>query len=77
MGKEFNQIALFVTGKLGTAHKIEEFDRIIERQQSPVLQIRWRLLDTAQPEGPDSSLFDLLMPLLVSCAQGGIAQSRE
>src|SRR5260370_8529780 len=56
--KERNQIPLLLAGQLGTEHQIEELDRIIERQQAPVVQIGRRILDAAQREGLDSSVTD-------------------
>ena len=45
--KELNQIPLLLAGQLGAEHQIEELDRIIERQQAPVVQIGRRILDAA------------------------------
>src|SRR5260370_10108358 len=56
--KELNQIALLLAGQLGAEHQIEELDRIIERQQTPVVQIGRRILDAAQREGLDGSVTD-------------------
>src|ERR1700720_429173 len=54
--KELNQIPLLLAGQLGAEHQIEELDRIIERQQAPVMQIGRRILDAAQREGLDGSV---------------------
>src|SRR5260370_1938229 len=54
--KELNQIALLLAGQLGAEHQIEELDRIIERQQAPVVQVGRCILDAAQREGLDGSV---------------------
>src|SRR6266481_6822010 len=56
--KELNQISLLLAGQFGAEHQIEELDRIIERQQAPVVQIGRRILDAAQREGLDGSVTD-------------------
>src|SRR5260370_35780371 len=56
--KDFNQIALLLAGQLGAEHQIEEVDRIVERQQAPVIRIVHRILDTAQREGLYGSVTD-------------------
>src|SRR6202040_368922 len=58
--KELNQIPLLLAGQLGAEHQIEELDRIIERQQAPVVEIGRRILDAAQREGLDGSVADLI-----------------
>src|SRR6202790_1269912 len=56
--KERDQIALLVLGQFSAEHQIEELDRIIERQQAPVVHVRRRILDSAQREGLDGSVAD-------------------
>src|SRR6202045_2277116 len=58
--KERNQIALLLTGQFRAEHQIEELNRIIERQQAPVVQVGRRILDTAQREGLDGSVADFI-----------------
>jgi hypothetical protein len=54
-----HQILLFLRRQFGPEHEIEELDRIVERQQAPVMQIRRRVLDTAQRERLDRSVATL------------------
>src|SRR6202171_2807250 len=56
--KERDQIALLLGGQFGAEHQIEELNRIIERQQAPVVQVGRRILDAAQWEGLDGSVAD-------------------
>src|ERR1700692_1797705 len=58
--KERDQIALLLGGQFGAEHQIEELDRIIERQQAPVVHVGRRILDAAQREGLDGSVADLI-----------------
>jgi hypothetical protein len=51
--KERDQIALLLAGQFRAEHQIEELDRIIERQQAPVVQVGRLILDAAQREGLD------------------------
>src|ERR1700724_1644418 len=53
--KERDQIALLLGGQFGAEHQIEELDRIIERQQAPVMQKGRRILDTAQGAALDGA----------------------
>src|SRR2546430_17527064 len=54
--KERDQIALLLTGQFRAEHQIEELNRIIERQQTPVVQVGRLILDAAQREGLDGSV---------------------
>src|SRR5258707_3190347 len=54
--KERDQIALLLTGQFRAEHQIEELNRIIERQQAPVVQVGRLILDAAQREGLDGSV---------------------
>src|SRR5258707_10562190 len=58
--KERDQIALLLTGQFRAEHQIEELNRIIERQQAPVVQVGRRILDAAQREGLDGSVTDFI-----------------
>src|SRR5258706_15910438 len=54
--KERDQIALLLAGQFRAEHQIEELNRIIERQQAPVVQVGRLILDAAQREGLDGSV---------------------
>ena len=54
--KERDQIALLLAGQFRAEHQIKELDRIIERQQAPVVQVGRLILDAAQREGLDGSV---------------------
>src|SRR6266851_5679975 len=43
--KERDQIALLLAGQFRAEHQIEELNRIIERQQAPVVHVGRRILD--------------------------------
>src|ERR1700676_3378439 len=58
--KERDQVALLLAGQFGAEHQIEELNRIIERQQAPVVQVGRRILDAAQREGLDGSVADFI-----------------
>src|SRR6202140_798379 len=58
--KERDQIALLLAGQFRAKHQIEELDRIIERQQAPVVHVGRRILDAAQREGLYGSVADLI-----------------
>src|SRR5258706_3923324 len=58
--KERDQIALLLGGQFRAEHQIEELNRIIERQQAPVVHVGRRILDAAQREGLDGSVADLI-----------------
>ena len=49
--EELNQIVLLFAGQFGAEHQVKELDRIIERQQAPIMEVRRRILDAAQREG--------------------------
>src|SRR5258708_9238580 len=54
--KERGQIARLLPGQFRAEHQIEELNRIIERQQTPVVQVGRLILDAAQREGLDGSV---------------------
>src|SRR6202158_5182660 len=56
--KEREQIALLLAGQFRAEHQIEELDRIVERQQAPVVQVGRRILDAAQWERLDGTVTD-------------------
>src|SRR5450759_226370 len=58
--KERDQIALLLAGQFRSEHQIEELNRIIERQQAPIVHVGWRILDAAQREGLDGSVADFI-----------------
>src|SRR5882762_9519024 len=58
--KERDQIALLLAGQFRAEHQIEELNRIIERQQAPVVHVGRRILDAAQREGLDGSVADFI-----------------
>jgi hypothetical protein len=53
---ETPQDPAFPAAPLGPEHEIEELDRIVERQQAPVMQIGRRVLDAAQRERLDRTV---------------------
>jgi hypothetical protein len=42
------QVLFFRRGQFGAEDQIEKLDRIIQRQEPPVMQVGWRVLDAAQ-----------------------------
>src|SRR5258708_10568937 len=48
--KERDQIALLLAGQFRAEHQIKELDRIIERQQAPVVQVGRLILYAPQRE---------------------------
>src|SRR5882672_2415829 len=58
--KERDQIALLLAGQFRAEHQIEELNRVIKRQQAPVVQVGRRILDAAQREGLDGSVADFI-----------------
>jgi hypothetical protein len=51
-----HQVLLLLRGQLGAEHEVEELDRVLQREQAPVVQIRRRVLDAAQREGLEDAL---------------------
>jgi hypothetical protein len=53
LSHEGHEIALFLLVEVDARHEIEELDGVLQRQQSPVVQVRRRVLDAAEREGLD------------------------
>lgn len=48
---ERDQVFLFLVVQLKPQNKVEELNRIIERQQAAIVHVWWRVFDTTQREG--------------------------
>jgi hypothetical protein len=51
--QEVDEVLLFARRQLRAEYEIEEFNRIVEGQQAPVVQLRRRILDAAKRKGFD------------------------
>src|SRR3984893_7365046 len=46
--KELQQVLFFRRRQVGAEDQVEKLDRIVQRQEPPVVQVGWRVLDAAQ-----------------------------
>jgi hypothetical protein len=53
-----HEIVLLLLRQLHAEHDVEELHRVGERQQSPIMQVGWRVLDTAKRERLDRPVGD-------------------
>src|SRR3954447_12423095 len=58
-----NQVLLFFNRKLEPKNQVEEFDAIGQRQQTTIMQIGGRILNTAQREGLDRAIGEHEQPV--------------
>src|SRR5688572_13442262 len=54
--QEHHDVRFFSGGEFGLEDEVEELDRVFQREQTSVVQVGWRLFDSAQGKRLDGSI---------------------